>query len=157
MQLGWALICESFSIDSTTNRISLFNVFEEITYSVVKAALPDATPLLPIPCYIVSLWERSDESKGETCEMRVRITDESSGNLVGLAAALKVSLEDHLRNRAILRLPGIPTTVEHLAPGIRTYVFHIESQGAEDEWEHRSSLRIRMVATELPAPTGNTA
>jgi hypothetical protein len=64
-QLEYFLIAESISVDQSTNRVSLFNVLEEIQC----APLPAGTPAIPgrtgIPQLVaVSSWNLSPEDQG---------------------------------------------------------------------------------------------
>ena len=67
-ELEYFVVAESVSIDRDTNRVSLFNVVEEIFTSVV-----------PFPFVAVSGWNlTADEQRGSELQAGVRITKPSA-------------------------------------------------------------------------------
>lgn len=68
-KLEYFLVCESCSIDQATNRISLFNIIEEIQSG--PSPSPDAVPIAQMVA--VSCWNRVDDDAGRDLQLTLRV------------------------------------------------------------------------------------
>jgi hypothetical protein len=68
-KLEYFLVCESCSIDQATNRISLFNIIEE-----VQSGPPSSGDGMPIAQMVaVSCWNREDGDEDQDFQLTLRV------------------------------------------------------------------------------------
>jgi hypothetical protein len=148
MRLVWAVICESSSTDAETNRISLFNLLEELTFAIIDEPGTPERPLLPVPVQIVSLWERSDYGVAEAPQTtRLRIVDQADGHEIIVGPEVQIVLDPFLRSRAAVRLQAIPLRASHLEAGAYLYDFELQSLDGE-AWTTQGRVPLRLVVQE---------
>jgi hypothetical protein len=94
MQLLLLTCAETCVIDQTTQRLSLFNLLEEVQ-----------TPTFPAAIYSVAvftLWEREAAEPDPNAQLIVRLNNNQL-----LQAPLKVAFQEKLRTRTILTVHGL--------------------------------------------------
>lgn len=102
-RLEYFLVCESMSTDQETNRVSLFNILDDI-----QVALPDARPqqsLLITQLVAVSCWnhEPGDEEKEFQAVVRIHAPGQEEKDF-----PLNFKIVDQPRHRLSFRFQGIP-------------------------------------------------
>jgi hypothetical protein len=102
--LEYFLVCESMSTDRETNRVSLFNILEEI-----QAPSPDGPPSPAIPVagvVAVCCWNQEQDDEDEDFQVMIRI--HAPGQEV---QEFPINFKmDQPRHRLALRFPGVPKT-----------------------------------------------
>ena len=140
MKAIWALLCERASIDRDTNKLSLFNVIEEVTLPAQQPrSLSEALSgdIIPAVMELIVLWARSQEDVSERGFGRIRIM--VPGAAPHLLPEYEVDLSKFLRLRARMRLPGIPVGETG------TYIFEIEGKSTSDDWAKMFEVPLRVV------------
>lgn len=96
--LEYFLVAESVSVDQTTNRVSVFNVLEEI-------GAPQFPVLLP-GCVAIALWNSVPDDAGKDFQVKLRITlpDDQSYEMTS-NFVMKTD-----RHRSVQRIQGLPIT-----------------------------------------------
>jgi hypothetical protein len=106
--LEYFLICESISTDQETNRISLFNVIEDLQVAPPETAPPEtAAQQFAISHFVaVCCWNREpeDEDKEFQATLRIHAPGQQPKDF-----SMNFTME-HLRHRLSLRFQGIPKT-----------------------------------------------
>jgi hypothetical protein len=95
-RLEYFLVAEDVSIDQTTNRISVFNIFEEFQTG--------GFPLLVSKCVAVALWEKESSDEGRDFQTSLRVTAPNDQHY-------RVDTNFRLvneRHRIVNRIRGIP-------------------------------------------------
>ena len=82
----WSILCSSYSVDSTTNNASLFNIIEKINISVAKEELANAqraggVGVVPMAYTVVSRLRRNDLHSPTQFSYRVQVLDGSGREL----------------------------------------------------------------------------
>jgi uncharacterized protein DUF6941 len=114
-RLRFAVCCQSSSIDSRTNNISLFHILEQIQFQ----GFPGVFPFVEI----VSFWEREADQL-EAFTQRVRLLN-PQGHLIGEhETAVLMELPG---NRVFEQIQGVPF------PQAGTYTFEISLRRERDE------------------------
>lgn len=108
-KLEYFLICESVSVDRETNRISLFNVIEDLT--IVKPGKEIASPIL-FNFVAVSCWNREEGDEQTDFQATLRIhqpPDENGSPVEPNDLALNFQMHSR-RQRLLMRLatPALP-------------------------------------------------
>ena len=68
-------LAESFAIDQATNRLSLFNITENLTFADVSGGGSSGkVGLLLSKLYAISIWRFDEEELGDKIVIRLRIT-----------------------------------------------------------------------------------
>jgi hypothetical protein len=148
VKLIFAVLCESAAIDRQTNRVSMFNVIEEVTATVGTPGqtlpnLPDDRVLVPMLTELVALFERSSEDTPESQVARVRVRHATAEQSLAFTNEVAIDLSKHLRVRAQFKLPGIVVRPQDLAaPGAFRMEYQIEVK-AEDDWNLIFALPLR--------------
>jgi len=94
MRLISALCCESVVVDQFTNRVSIFNLLEEVI-----------TPTLPVGIFVVAnfaLWEREPGEADSRASLIVRMNTNQLTQL-----PFEIAFQDKSRCRTIVGLSGI--------------------------------------------------
>lgn len=125
----WSVLCESSSIDSETNKVSLFNAFESLTIY----GDPEQIKGIPINFEILTLWERMEE---ETCEgvMRVILFDAKGDASPDFEC--NINLRESHFHRTRMAVKGLPLS----GPG--RYVCQVAYQIGEADWQIAAELPI---------------
>jgi hypothetical protein len=101
-RLEYFLVCESISTDQETNRISLFNVLEDL--QILSPGLPNP-PTLPVASFVaVSCWNRDPGDEDQDFQATLRI---HSPNQDPKDCSMNFKM-DRPRNRLSLRFQGMP-------------------------------------------------
>jgi hypothetical protein len=105
----WTVLCRSTSVDSKTNNISLFDVFENLKISI---SLPKQkkTPLLkkaniPVDYQIVSLWTH-DLKRQDKLKIKIVFKD-PEGKELDIVTKDLILPADKKRMRDIIKVQGI--------------------------------------------------
>lgn len=96
--LEYFLVAESVAVDQATNRISLFNVLEEITTSKECAIVPALV--------IVSAWyddEEGDKPRAHTLTARLKIPGQDDSPIV----SCEFTIHPNRRHRVLNRMSGL--------------------------------------------------
>jgi hypothetical protein len=95
-RLEFFVVSESVSVDQQTNRLSLFNVIEQVASTNFPSALPSAVA--------VSMWiaEDGDDVRDFQCTLRITLPN---GNPYEFASNFKFRARRH---RVIQRVEGFP-------------------------------------------------
>lgn len=105
----WSVLCRSTSVDSKTNNISLFDVFESLKVSLSIPKQEKVPPLkkinLPVDYQIVSLWVHDQEKENK---IRTRIIFKNpKGEKTSLVDKDLILPADKKRMRNIIKIQGI--------------------------------------------------
>jgi Family of unknown function (DUF6941) len=139
MRLLLCVVAESASIDAATNRLSIFNILEEIHSQVFPAAYPQMT--------IVTICAReNNESNTFTLTLRITIDGQEKPLLSG---PFYVDFQGRVRARSLGQIAGllIPAT------GILRFEL-LEGEQQLGSWETLVQRIGEAVVT--PQPTGPT-
>lgn len=110
-RLEYFLVCESTSIDVETNRISLFNVIEEL--HLAPQGAPARQPAIPVSqCVAVACWNQEPDDEEQDYQETVRICPPGQGQNRDFHVNFSMQGQGR-RHRVTLRLQGIP----QLEPG----------------------------------------
>lgn len=98
-KLEYFIVCESISVDRDTNRVSLFNVVEDLS------AVPQGQPAIVVAQLVaVSAWNREPEDSGQDFQAILRIHppgDEPRDFAVNFRMR-------QARHRLYMRVQGVP-------------------------------------------------
>lgn len=129
----WTMPCRICTIDRDTNNVSLIEILEQIQVqklSPTKGAAGVGLAQLEI----VTLWGRSDPEVPTSGKARTSLI--SPTGEMAFSFPYDVDLTNHKRTRQRGKMLGFPATT----PG--RYVFRVESQVAEDEWQTVAEIPI---------------
>lgn len=98
-KLEYFVVCESVSVDQETNRVSLFNVVDELSVGTDIPAAPVVTQLVA-----VSSWNREPGDDGREFQAILRI-QRHQGESIELPVNFRM---DRPRYRLVMRVQGIP-------------------------------------------------
>jgi hypothetical protein len=125
----WTAICTDASVDNASNKLSMFNLVEEITL----LELPEEWPVaIPIEFEIVTYWVRSDQSQPEKAESRL-VFEGIEEQQIFDHQSIDLTTYERLRHRN--RLSGMP--VEGLGR-----VWFVTQLKKEDDWEEVARVPI---------------
>ncbi len=102
MQHLWSILCNGSSVDNESNRLSLFNIVEEIGIESIS----DELNIIPIELHIVSIWRLLSDEKPYRGEEKVILTSPEGETL--LEASVVIDLTNFKRFRSRLFLFGFP-------------------------------------------------
>lgn len=94
MNLIFLIAAESVSVDQSTNRLSLFNVADEM----LAPAFPTVIPTLSV----VALITRETGEEAGPASLRVRPNDETL-----IEGAIPLAFQDKLKTRAMITVQGL--------------------------------------------------
>ena len=135
----WSVICASSAIDKDENKLSLFDVTEQITLLE-----PITEPgVIPFQLHFVSLWRRADLAHEAKSMARIRLLA-PSGEQVGKTQEYTIDLTKFLRLRQRVIFRALPVRSEG------TYEFVVEFLGANDEWELATRIPLEVVVKLSP-------
>ena len=103
-------MCESTSVDSNDQTLSMFRVLEEINAEIhyPKGTQEPKDPVIPLAFTIVSYWERSDLDVAEPDDsFDVRVVD-PSGKVIFVRTQQFSIVDPHKRMRAVQRIQLLP-------------------------------------------------
>lgn len=135
MRVSWAVICESSVVDQETNRVSLFNILEEIQ---VPEPLDDAIaeeaslPAAPVKFELFILFARSDLAVGEQGKGRIQMRfpgDTPAEKSPGPSPEFEIQLTSARQHRVRIRFPVMPYY------GEGNYHFGIEVATETEDWQ----------------------
>lgn len=78
----WSILCQSSSIDSGTNLLSIFNCVEELSLVVDKDKIKNEELVIPVKFQLVSLWGIENSKIKNELEISVNLLD-PDGAVVG--------------------------------------------------------------------------
>src|SRR5690348_3410472 len=74
---AWSLLCQSSSIDSTNNNLSLFKILEEVQFEAVSTLgqpLPEVYNI-PLSFSLITLWNKRVQGANVTASIEVKLVD----------------------------------------------------------------------------------
>jgi hypothetical protein len=98
-RLAQFVVADSFSVDQSTNRLSIFNVLEAIGVPSFPLVYPEAA--------VISTWMMAPADLGKDFQVLLRVTFPGGIRPAENAANLRGS---HSRHRILQRLIGLPLT-----------------------------------------------
>jgi hypothetical protein len=75
LKVLWSILCQSSSIDQTTNNISIYNALEQLTFTKGKEKPPSGPHAVPLQYEYIVLLQRPDSSAKATYPLTLRIRD----------------------------------------------------------------------------------
>jgi hypothetical protein len=136
-RLEWAVVCQSFAVDRTTNAVSIFNVVEDVATPPIDPE--DKNPVLGPAVSVVSVWIADAAEPIQAVRVTLIAPDKKK---IG-SAIVELEPKSARRYRAIVTFGGIP----YRGPG--TYAFLIENR-KDDRWTKAKTLTISI--SERAAP-----
>ena len=127
----WSVVCQSASIDAETNRISLFNVLENLTISPEI----DEPITLPINFEIFSLWTRAEVEQPSKGRMHVYYRNPLGEN------SNPVELEIDLSHANIFRSRVRSQGIEIKTSGRYIFLVEIQDEG-EERWRAVAEIPV---------------
>ena len=131
IQHVWSVICQSTSIDTDTNRISMFNVLESLT--IFSQA--DEPVTLPISFEIFSLLTRSEPDQPSKGRLRVYYRHPSGEATSPFEVSIDLSHAIYFRSR--VRSQGLALT----SPGRYLFLVEVQDEG-DDAWRIVAELPL---------------
>ena len=130
INLFWAMVCGSSSVDQNTNNMSMFNVFEEITINNIaaqvsqnqKPAEPGQPTNVLFPHEVITVWSRTNLEQETKAEMKVEFID-PFGNILSNVNPAIIFEKGKQRMRIILKINGLQVTI----PGEYKYVISLKT------------------------------
>jgi hypothetical protein len=98
-KLEYFLVCESVSVDRTTNAVSLFNIFEDVQLIPAGIPAPRITNMVAVCCWLKE--EGDDPSTSHTATLRIHRCGAEPQDMT-----LDFTLGDHRRYRHFFRFQG---------------------------------------------------
>ena len=134
MRVHWAVICESSVVDQETNRVSLFNILEEIQVPEPLEEITEEStlPAAPVKFELFILFARSDLEVGEQGKGRIQIrfpSDTPTEKSPGPSPELDIQLTSAHQHRVRIRFPVLPYY------GEGSYHFGIEVATEPGDWQ----------------------
>jgi hypothetical protein len=157
----WAILCNSSSVDRDSNTISLFNVIEELQLAAPPPEVDDQPAGLPEigdqpgaapanvlygPMELVILFVRTESEVPERHVARVDIRPPDS-QVTARTGTFEVDLSHFKRLRHRSHLPGIPMATEGSVEG--TYTFRIELRAEDDSWQSAYEFPLEVSVSAL--------
>ena len=140
MKVVWAILCESAVTDRDTNRVSLFNVIEDIMIHTPPPTSPTESDrqytLVPMKFEMVVLWARSNSDEPEHGEGRYRIVGPGDQELD--SEEFEVDLTQHLRLRGHHQFSSLPYWNEGI------YSLKLEYKPPNSVWQELFELPLRV-------------
>lgn len=105
----WSILCQESSVDSNTNKISLFNCIDELTMNFAnREGINDEPKNIPLSFDLVSLWTK-EVNESDVFKMLIQFFDPSDKELKSFEQ--DVSFETgKKRLRAIIKVNGFVVT-----------------------------------------------
>jgi hypothetical protein len=129
----WSVLCNRSVIDSETNNLSLFDVFEDLNVSVkpnspseISGETINKNISIPIKYEVVSMWLKDKDIKVATGTMQIELIDPIGKSLKSFSHNLEIK-EIHNRIRSRIKVTGIELTVSG------TYIFNIKLKEGDKE------------------------
>jgi hypothetical protein len=143
----WSVLCSSSSIDRDDNKLSLFDIVEQITLLE-----PITEPgLIPIKIHLVTLWRRESLAHATKTTARVRVLVPPQGEEVSKSHEYVVDLTKFVRLRQRIVFRTIPVR------GEGTYEFVIDYLDADERWREATRIPLDLVVKTPPAAPDTTA
>ena len=131
MKVVWAILCESAITDRDTNRVSLFNVMDDIILQVPPPTLAkesDRQPtLVPMKFELVALWARSNPNEPENAQGQHRIIGPNNEELE--SEEFEIDLTQFLQLRIRHHFLSLPYWSEGL------YSMKIDAKTPGTDWQ----------------------
>ena len=137
----WSVLCESSSVDSQTNVVSLFKCVERIELEQLGSEEPAEAEFtsLPVNMELVSLWQRSDIDAPEP-DLPIRIRLRTPGDFRAPSYEVTIKFKGHVRARHILRMASLPFD----GPGL--YVLQVQQQNtSNNRWKTVANAPLEVV------------
>jgi hypothetical protein len=142
----WSVLCSSSAIDREENKVSLFDVLEQITLLE-----PITEPgVMPLQAHLVTLWRRENVAEPVKTTARVRVLVPPNGEQIGKTQEYTVDLTRYLRLRQRVVFRTLPVRAEG------TYEFVIEYMDANEEWRETARLPLDLLVKVPAVPETTT-
>ena len=128
---AWSVLCQNSSTDQTSNTLSLFNIFEEMTIDLSidfdKQLVNKEYTVLAIPFQLVSLWNRSTIYNEELVgDVKVVLKDPKNNIVQEFAYKLTIPA-DKRRMRFSFNMNGIKINLNKGGD----YLFEVSVKGPD--------------------------
>lgn len=133
MRHVWSILCESSTIDQTSNNLSIHTVLEQAAVEEI----PEEGAGAPIRAQLVSLFIRSDLDQPEQGEGRLVFA--TPGGHQGFGDVFAIELQEYRRYRT---RQGI-TAIQIDEFGLYEFRVQVRS-GPDDEWEQVASVPLEL-------------
>ncbi len=145
-RLEYFLVCESMSTDQETNRVSLFNVLEDIRFASPGEMAAPSVQSVPVPQFVaVACWNQEPGDEGQDFQMTVRLHLPGQAGQDENEFSLNFKM-DKPRHRLALRFQGLPK----LQPG--QLKFELLLSGKHVAW-HTVNVHPAEPAWRMPLKT----
>jgi hypothetical protein len=125
----WSVLCEGTSIDSETNKVSIFNTLDGLTIF----GDPEQETGVPIRFEVISFWERSEE---DPCEGKMRVYQRKPSGKKSDYFPFYIDLTKSHFHQTRIKFNGMPLS----GPG--RYAFVVEYKEGEGKWKKAAELPI---------------
>jgi hypothetical protein len=130
MKHDWTLLCSNCIINSTTNNISLIEIWEEFT---IQGDINNGT-ILPIALSIVSSWDRDNYQTPDRGVARVSFVTPDGTRL--LQQVLNIDITEKKRMRTQVQMGGF------MFSGFGMYQAIVEKQTPDGSWAIEASASL---------------
>lgn len=133
-RLEWSMLAHGFSIDRSTNALSIFNIIEDIAIpaNITEAEAGQHVPIGP-PFVLLQLWSRSEPAEEALAEARVSIVAPNGAEMGG--GAFIIDLKAAARARTVVGMPFLPYV------GLGTYQLVTDIRVGES-WKRISTMAL---------------
>lgn len=143
----WSIFCALSVTDGQTQNVSLINVLERLQITVTDKGKAEGRLVVPMPCEVVTLWEREEPEVATEGAARVEIVD-SHGQTLG-NAEVRVDLTQFLRCRSRTAFNAFPVT-DSGRYHIKTTL--IEAPGEETTVVNEYPFDVTVIYESIAAP-----
>jgi hypothetical protein len=141
----WSIVCQSSSIDIETNRLSIFNVIENLSINSQEGQ----RILVPLQFDIVSSWLRKDISEPVYATMRITYSSPEGENILQQELVFEITKAPLHRTR--IHFPNIPVTTSGC------YKFMVDlKMNAENVWCTVATIPLFIKILEIKIDTNLT-
>ena len=143
----WSVLCDKTIIDQRTNKISLIDVMDRVTFLDPDGKLRQATAkdraIAGVTFNLVSLWRQSEPNTPEEIEVRLALVGPDGKWINPPSAIHKLELKK-IHIRATNEIPAIPLR----GPGYYTFlVQHLPTERKRWRTVARLPFEVRFVAS----------
>lgn len=141
----WSVLCDRTIIDQTTNKISLIDVMDRITFLDPDGKLREATEkdraVARVNFVLASLWRQSEYGTPEKIQVRLALRGPNGKRIDPPSTSSTLDLKK-INLRATHQIPGMPLR----GPGYYTFlVQHLPSEGKRWRTVARLALEVKFV------------
>lgn len=138
----WSVLCQSSAVDSQTNNISLFNVFEQfhvnIKTSQPNVYIPKGDISVSFPYELINFWSKDDNGKAEG-DVKIRLLDNNNKEIKAMTKHLEIP-ENNKRMREINKIQDLVLRGD----GIYTFEILLRNDGSHYKKVAEIPLEIKI-------------